>query len=101
MRPALSLACGVLLAAVPSVLSGCGGGGAGGTGSAAGDFVVLSTEPQNNVRIFLNDAIAVDFSGPVDLQTADFNTFQFEVFDVGGRQRASSISDRATPGAVK
>ena len=55
---------------------------------AGGDFVVLQTEPQANGQLFLNDAIRIDFSQPVDLSTANLNTFSFAVFDLGGRPLA-------------
>ncbi|MFK7742941.1 MAG: Ig-like domain-containing protein [Planctomycetota bacterium] len=62
-------------------LSSCGGGGSTGDAIAGGDFVVLSTEPSDNGRLFLNDPIRIDFSNPIDLDSVDLSTFSFQVFD--------------------
>jgi len=69
------------------VLAGCSGGGGEAPGSSrqtGGDFLVLETEPQNNGRLFLNEAIRLDFSNPVDVNTADLNTVGFTVLDQNG-----------------
>ncbi|MHC5065474.1 MAG: hypothetical protein ACYTG5_16025, partial [Planctomycetota bacterium] len=75
-------------AALLTGLTACSGGGSGGSGvqGTSGNFVVLSTSPDNNGKLFLNDPIAIDFSNPVKLSSVDRNTFAFEVFDLLGNR---------------
>lgn len=68
-------------AALAFALAACTGGGSGGTG---GDFLVLRTTPPNNGKLFLNEAIRIDFSSAVDITSADLNTVAFQVFDQNG-----------------
>jgi len=77
---ALSL---LVLAAVAAGCSGSSGADPTGAG-VGGNFLVLGTEPLTNGRLFLNDPIAIDFSNPVDLTTADLNSVSFQVFDANG-----------------
>ena len=63
--------------AILVALAGCSGGGS--TNGTGGNFVVLKTEPVDNATLFLNDAIQIDFSNPVDLDSVDLTTFSFEV----------------------
>lgn len=71
--------CGLL------VFGGCSGGGSpAGVQGTSGDFVVLRTEPATNGRLFLNDPIRIDFSNPIDINTANLNTVAFQVFDAVG-----------------
>ena len=80
---------------------GCGGGQEG-VGPAGGDFLVLSTQPANNGQLFLNESIAIDFSGPVDLSSADLNSVSFQVFNLAGtplvEQPQGTFSVTNTPG---
>ena len=72
------------VAALIVSLGGCSGGNgqlANTSAETGGDFLVLETEPQNNGRLFLNEPIRLDFSNPVDLNTADLNTISFTVLD--------------------
>lgn len=66
-----------------ATLVGCSGGGSATTGGikTGGDFIVLQTEPSDNGALFLNDSIRIDFSNPVNLDSANLNTFSFEVRD--------------------
>jgi hypothetical protein len=62
-----------------------GGGSAGGTGAnSGGDFSVLKTEPVNAATIFLNDPVSIDFSTPVDLNSATLSTMTFQALDQQG-----------------
>jgi hypothetical protein len=70
----------LLIAGAALVVAACGGGSSGGVKGTGGDFVVLRTTPQNNGRLFLNDPIAIDFSNPVDLTSADLNAMSFQAF---------------------
>lgn len=74
------------LAALAAVAASCSGGSSDQTGpiKTGGNFVVLSTEPLNNGRLFLNDPISLDFSNLVDLSSADLNTISFQVLDQNG-----------------
>jgi hypothetical protein len=82
-----------------AMLAGCSGGG-GSSGGA--DFVAVQTEPQDNGLLFLNDAIKVDFTNPVDFGTVDLSTFAFAVFDQNGNVVAEPVAGEfqlgATPG---
>ncbi len=82
----------VALAAVLTLV-GCSGGGGGG-GVAGGDFVVLRTEPVNNGKLFLNEAIRIDFSSDVDLDSADLNTVSFQVLDQNGNPLSEQPAGR-------
>ena len=68
--------------AICAAITACSGGG-GGVGDArtGGDFVVLKTEPATNGTLFLNEAIRVDFSNPVNLDSVDLSTVSFQVSD--------------------
>lgn len=73
------------------LLAACSGGGSGGGGVAgagtpgtSGDFLVLSTNPKTNSKLFLNDPVSIDFSNSVDLSSVNRNTFNFTVFDLLG-----------------
>jgi hypothetical protein len=82
----------LLALATVAVLAACsGGGGASPTGEVktSGDFVVLNTAPSNGGRIFLNDPINIDFSTPVDLDSANLTTMSFQALD----QLGSPVSD--------
>src|SRR5690349_14959013 len=61
-----------------------GGGGGGSNSSTSGKFLVVATEPITNGRLFLNDPIRIDFTHPVDLNSADLNTVSFQVLDQNG-----------------
>lgn len=82
-------------------LAGCSGGSSS-NGVAGGDFVVLRTEPVNNGKLFLNEAIRIDFSKDVDLDSADLNTVSFQVLDQNGNplseQPAGTFRIGTTPG---
>src|SRR5688572_25676704 len=71
----------------------------GGDDSAAGvrtggNFVVLKTEPLNNGRLFLNDPIRIDFSNPVDLDSANLDSVSFQVLDQNGNALAEQPAGR-------
>lgn len=76
-----------ILASLAVLLAGCSSGG-GNSGSSApgtgGNFQVLRTTPPNNGSLFLNESIQIDFSNPVDLDSADLNTVSFLVSDLNG-----------------
>lgn len=76
--------------ALPLVLAGCAGSGSGDQ-VAGGAFVVLSTYPENNGRIFLNESVRIEFSNPVDLATANFNSVAFLVRDGNGNPLSESV----------
>jgi hypothetical protein len=79
--------------AVAAALAGCSGGGSttGGV-KTGGSFVVLSTEPSDNGRLFLNDPISIDFSNPVDLDSVDLTTFSFQVLNQVGQTVAEPVA---------
>ena len=79
--------------AVLVTLAACGGGSSTGS-STGGDFVVLSTEPSDNAQLFLNDAIRIDFSNPVDLNSVDLTTFTFQVFNQIDQPVAEPVHSR-------
>jgi hypothetical protein len=87
------------LAAVAVLTSCSGGGDASGSG---GRLQVLQTDPVTNGRLFLNDAIQIDFTKPVDLTSANLNTVTFQAFDQLGRavseQVAGDFSLARSPG---
>jgi len=73
------------LVATAAFVAACSGGGNGVSSSAPGSgFAVVRTEPLNNGRLFLNEPIRVDFNTPVDLTSADLNSFSFTVLDQNG-----------------
>lgn len=65
--------------------SGSGGGSVGGVGpSSGGDFAVLKTDPVNGATVFLNDAINIDFTTKVDIDSATLLTMTFQALDQQG-----------------
>jgi hypothetical protein len=82
--PRRSLVTGALVVASMVLWSCSGGGSASGVGGG-GEFAVLRTEPPNNGALFLNDPIRIDFTTPVDLDSANLNTIAFQVFDKSGK----------------
>jgi hypothetical protein len=58
----------------------------------SGDFAVLNTTPTNGGRIFLNDAISIDFSTPVDLDSANLTTVSFQALDQQGIPNSELVS---------
>ncbi|MBM4061590.1 MAG: hypothetical protein FJ265_10925, partial [Planctomycetes bacterium] len=89
---------------VLATLVACSGGGDSDSGSikTGGNFQVLQTDPVTNGRLYLNDPIQIDFSNPVDLDTADLSTVSFQVFDQLGNpvteQVAGDFSLARSPG---
>src|SRR5689334_17121696 len=69
-----------------ATLAGCSGGGSTGgvTPSPGGDFLAEKTEPVNGATIYLNDPINVDFTLPVDLDSASLTTMSFQALDQNG-----------------
>lgn len=81
------------LAALASLV-GCSGSGGGATGTVktGGDFLVLKSEPSDNGRLYLNDAIELDFSNEVDLNSVNLNTFTIQVLDQVGNTVAEPVA---------
>lgn len=79
------------LAIVAAFVSCSSGSDVGGI-KTGGDFVVLQTEPSDNGALFLNDAIQVDFSNPVNLASASLLTFSFQVLDQVGNTVAEPVA---------
>ena len=85
-----------------AALAACSGGGTSASGaSPTGDFVLVSTEPVNGQSIFLNDPIRLDFSQPVDLDSATLTTVGFQAIDELGNPVSDLVTgsfalDRAT-----
>jgi hypothetical protein len=77
-----------------ALLFACSGGGEGTSGSSStgGTFLVLSTEPSDNATLFLNDAIRIDFSNPLDFSSVNLSTFSFEVQDQLGNVVAEPVA---------
>jgi hypothetical protein len=87
------------------MLSGCSGSGGGtaeGEVKTGGNFVLLKTTPVNGGRVFLNDALRLDFSNKVDLDSANLNTVAFTVLDGLGNPVSELVSGNfqldASPG---
>jgi hypothetical protein len=85
-----------------AALAACSGGGStSGSATAGGDFVLLRTEPVNGQSIYLNDPIRLDFSQPVDLDSATLTTVGFQAIDALGNPVSDLVTgnfalDRAT-----
>ena len=78
-------------------LGACGGsssavGEAGIGGFGRGDFQVVRTAPVNGATIFLNDPVSIDFSTPVDIDSATLSTMTFQALD----QQGNPISELVT-----
>ena len=83
----------VICTAFAITLFGCSGsGGPAGELGPGGNFVAIQTTPVNNGRIFLNDPVRIDFSRPVDLDSANLNTIAFQVFDPLGNPSQELVS---------
>ncbi|MEO6593584.1 MAG: Ig-like domain-containing protein, partial [Planctomycetota bacterium] len=98
MNPARLLSLAAL-----SALVGCSGGNSSIGGiKTGGEFLVLQTEPSDNGSLFLNDAVQIDFSNPVDLGSVDLTTFSFQVLDQIGNTVAEPVAGNfalaASPG---
>ncbi|MBK9129679.1 MAG: hypothetical protein IPM13_18120, partial [Phycisphaerales bacterium] len=84
-------------------LAGCSGGSGspGAIRGTGGDFLVLSTDPQPDSQVFLNDPIRITFSRDVDITTANLNAVSFAVFDLNGtalqEQPRGTFALRAAP----
>ncbi len=70
-------------------LPGCSGGSS--SSLTGGAFLVLKTEPTNNGRIFLNQSLKIFFSNPIDLDSVNFNSVAFSVFDLGGNPVSEQV----------
>ncbi|MBM3972828.1 MAG: hypothetical protein FJ301_01835 [Planctomycetes bacterium] len=81
-------------------VAACSGGddGAGVGTSTGGTFLVLSTEPSNNATLFLNDAIRIDFSNPINFDSVNLSTFAFEVQDQLGNIIAEPVAGEFSVG---
>ena len=73
-------------------LSACGGGGSPTGGAGGGDFQVVRTSPVNGGTVFLNDPISIDFTTPVDIDSATLNTMTFQALN----QQGDPISELVT-----
>lgn len=84
----------LLSLAILATLVGCSGSGDGATGTVktGGDFLVLRSEPSDNGRLYLNDAIQLDFSNEVDLDSVDLSTFTIQVQDQVGNTVAEPVA---------
>ena len=84
-----------------ATFAACSGGGGGATAglSTGGEFVVLKTEPSDNGTLFLNDAIRIDFSNKVNLDSVDLTTFSFVVKDQLGNAVAEPVAGNFSLGA--
>ncbi|MFQ5504225.1 MAG: Ig-like domain-containing protein [Planctomycetota bacterium] len=69
--------------------SACGGGGGA---QAGGLFTVISTDPADGGRVFLNQPITFVFSNPIDISTASFNSVSFDAFDSSGDAVSESVT---------
>ncbi len=80
--------------AVLAALAACSGSSDSTTGAikTGGAFVVLQTDPVANGRLYLNDPVRIDFSNPVDLNSADLTTVGFQVFDQLGNALGEQVS---------
>ncbi|MBL8756309.1 MAG: Ig-like domain-containing protein, partial [Planctomycetes bacterium] len=79
--------------AILAAVAACSGGGGTTAGiKTGGDFVVLKTEPSDNATLYLNDAIKIDFSKPVNLDSVDLSTFSFRVQDQIGNVVAEPVA---------
>ncbi len=81
-----------LLAGMVGILfSACSGGGGGGDQPRSGPFLLLKTQPANNGRIFLNQNLTLTFTHPIDLDTVNFNSIAFTVFDLSGKPLVEQV----------
>jgi hypothetical protein len=82
--------------AVLSALAACSGGSstAVNANSEGGDFVLVRTDPVNGQTVFLNDPLRMDFSEPVDLDTATLATVSFQALDTQGTPIAELVTGR-------
>jgi len=79
----LAIPLGLCLLAL-GACSGSGGASVGEAGAGGGDFTVVRTSPVNGATIFLNDPVSIDFTTPVDLDSATLNTMTFQALDQQG-----------------
>ena len=84
------LAAFVLMGVAGLLLSACSGGGSGDQ-PGGGAFLLLKTQPANNGRIFLNQNLAMTFTNPIDLDTVNFNSIAFSVFDLSGKPLTEQV----------
>ena len=79
-------------------LGACGGGGGAPADvsgiNPGGPFAVRNTLPANHGLLYLNEALRIDFTTPVDLDSVDLNTVAFQVFDELGRPLSEQPSGR-------
>jgi hypothetical protein len=85
----------VSLATIAAV-AGCSGGSstAVNANSAGGDFVLVRTDPVNGQSIYLNDPLRLDFSEPVDVDSATLTTVSFQAVDALGNPVTDLVTGR-------
>lgn len=85
----------LLTLAALAALSACSGGGGGTTNtgeiSTGSKFLVTKTEPVNGGRVYLNDPVRIDFTAPVDLESASLNTVSFQALNQLGEPDRKSV----------
>ena len=75
------------------LLVGCSGGGDDPPpGAANADFTVRGVQPNADAVVFLNDPVTIDFTAPVDLDSADLSSVSFQVFDRDGNPVQESVN---------
>lgn len=81
MNPHSNLRTSFLLA-LAAAAAACSGGSSDTGAVSSGTFDVVSTEPLNSGRLYLNDPIRFDFSTPIDVRSANLDSVSFSVLDL-------------------
>ena len=81
-------------------LGACSGGGGASVGETGvgGDFTVVRTSPVNGATIFLNDPVSIDFTTPIDIDSATLNTMTFQALDQQGNPVPELVTGTFTLG---
>ena len=79
-----------------AAVTACSGGSssAANANSSGGDFLLVRTDPVNGQSIYLNDPLKLDFSEPIDVDSATLTTVSFQAIDALGNPVTDLVTGR-------
>ncbi|MFN9706569.1 MAG: Ig-like domain-containing protein [Planctomycetota bacterium] len=79
-----------------AALAACSGGSSSAVNAntSDGDFRLVRTDPVNGQSVYLNDPLRMDFSEPVDLDSATLTTVSFQAIDALGNPVTDLVTGR-------
>ena len=79
-----------------AAVAACSGGSssAANANSSGGDFLLVRTDPVNGQSVYLNDPLKLDFSEPIDVDSATLTTVSFQAIDALGNPVTELVTGR-------